>query len=225
VVGLEEYRRRHDIEQWLQALTAQERQLAAQTKRHADIARLGLGLEEFSRRISQGLEQATWEQRRQLIEWLVARVVITNGEVEIRYVIPTSPAAQTSGICHLRSDYRGHVWPHQGSVTCRHALRPMRPHLLRRHHVCRHRGLLARTMSPDPRLGPFGRWHRREHLQLEAGQLRSSQPGRRLGSPLLMDSSVRFLQRSATGLVRNFAVIIPAFSECRRGSLIGLWNA
>jgi hypothetical protein len=225
VVDLEEYRRRHDIEQWLQALTAQERQLAAQTEPHADIARLGLGLEEFSRRISQGLEQATWEQRRQLIEWLVARVVIINGEVEIRYAIPTSPAAQTSGICHLRSDYRDHVWPHQGLATCRHALGPIRPHLLRRHHACRHRRLLARTMSPDPRLGPFGRWHRREHLQLEVGQLRSSQPGRRLGSPLLMDPSVRFLQRSATGLVRNFAVIIPAFSECRRGSLIGLRNA
>ncbi|MFH5947694.1 recombinase family protein, partial [Roseomonas xinghualingensis] len=65
VVGLEEYRRRrHDIEQRLQALATQERQLAAQTKRQADIARLGLGLEEFSRRISQGLGQATWEQKR-----------------------------------------------------------------------------------------------------------------------------------------------------------------
>ncbi|MFK4048199.1 recombinase family protein, partial [Roseomonas mucosa] len=107
VVGLDEYRRRRgDLEQRQQALAAQEQQLAAQTERQADIARLGLSLEEFSRRIRQGLDQATWEQRRQLIEWLVTRVIVTNGEVEIRYVIPTSPAAQTGGICHLRSDYR-----------------------------------------------------------------------------------------------------------------------
>ncbi|WP_198384363.1 hypothetical protein [Roseomonas sp. KE2513] len=40
VVGLEEYRRRRrDIEQRLQALATQERQLAAQTDRQADIAR------------------------------------------------------------------------------------------------------------------------------------------------------------------------------------------
>ncbi|WP_232481076.1 zinc ribbon domain-containing protein, partial [Roseomonas sp. KE2513] len=43
VVGLEEYRRRRgDLEQRQQALAAQEQQLAAQTKRQADIARLGL---------------------------------------------------------------------------------------------------------------------------------------------------------------------------------------
>ena len=120
VVGLDEYRRRRgDLEQRQQALAAQEQQLAAQTERQADIARLGLSLEEFSRRIRQGLDQATWEQRRQLIEWLVTRVIVTNGEVEIRYVIPTSPAAQTGGICHLRSDYREWLQPTQTSPRLR----------------------------------------------------------------------------------------------------------
>jgi site-specific DNA recombinase len=47
-------------------------------------------VERFCQRVSQGLEQASWEQKRQLIEWLTARVVVTNREVEIRYVIPTS---------------------------------------------------------------------------------------------------------------------------------------
>jgi site-specific DNA recombinase len=41
----------------------------------------------------------------------VARVVVTNGEVEIRYVIPTNPTSQTNGICHLRSDYRERLQP------------------------------------------------------------------------------------------------------------------
>jgi site-specific DNA recombinase len=59
----------------------------------------------------------------------VARVVITNGEVEIRYVIPTSPAAQTSSICHLRSDYRASVLPPQELAETGYTIRPPRPEL------------------------------------------------------------------------------------------------
>ena len=71
----------------------EERQLGAQVDRQVELARLGLSMEEFCRRVSQGLKQASWEQKRQLIEWLVARVVVTDGEVEIRYVIqPAQPA-------------------------------------------------------------------------------------------------------------------------------------
>jgi site-specific DNA recombinase len=156
VVRLEEYqRRRGDLGQRQQALATQEQQLAAQTERQADIARLGLGLEGFSQRVSQGLEQATWEQKRQLIEWLVTRVVVTNGEVEIRYVIPTSPAAQNSGHCHLRSDYRALDLQAQELAAHLHALRPLRTLLLQRHHTRRRHHLLARPMSPEPSsIGP-----------------------------------------------------------------------
>jgi len=101
VVGLEEYqRRRRDLEQREQALAGQERQLEAPVDRHVEIARLVLSMEEFCRRASQGLEQASWEQKRQLIEWLVARVVVTDGDVEIRYVIPTSRAGEAAHYCH-----------------------------------------------------------------------------------------------------------------------------
>jgi site-specific DNA recombinase len=139
VMGLEEYqRRRRDLEQRQHALATQEQQLAGQAERQADIARLGLSVEEFSRRISHGLDLANWEQKRQLIEWLVARVVVTNGEVEIRYVIPTNPTSQTNGICHLRSDYRERLQPAQAPPGLRvdHArtsgsaarAHPARPH-------------------------------------------------------------------------------------------------
>jgi hypothetical protein len=74
--------------------------------RRAEIARLGLNLDAFCQRVRHGLAQATWEQKRQLIESLVARVVVADGEVEIRYVIPTTPAAEASRLCHLRSDHR-----------------------------------------------------------------------------------------------------------------------
>ena len=107
VVGLDEFRRRRGaLEQKGQALDAQLRQLEAQVDRQTEIARVGLSLDEFCRRVREGLDRATWAQKRQLIEWLVARVIVTDGEVEIRYVIPTSPAGEATRFCHLRSDYR-----------------------------------------------------------------------------------------------------------------------
>ena len=122
MVRLEEYqRRRRDLEQREQALAGQERQLEAQADRRAEIARLGLSMAEFCRRVSQGLAQASWEQRRQLIEWLVARVVVTDGEVEIRYVIPTSSASEAARFCHLRSDYRTRVQAPEVAAACRPA--------------------------------------------------------------------------------------------------------
>jgi hypothetical protein len=52
-----------------------------------------------------GLEQASFEQKRQLIELLLDRVVVTNEKVEIRYVIPTSANSEHTRICYLRSNY------------------------------------------------------------------------------------------------------------------------
>jgi site-specific DNA recombinase len=107
VLSLEEYRRRRpDLERAQQALDAQAAQLEAQVDRQAAIKRLGLSVEDFCRRVRDGLEQATWEQKRQLVEWLVARVIVTNGEVEIRYVIPTTPDKEAKRFCQLCSDYR-----------------------------------------------------------------------------------------------------------------------
>jgi hypothetical protein len=52
-----------------------------------------------------GLGQAGFEQRRQLVELLIDRVVVTDGQVEIRYVIPTTPGSTRTRFCHLRTDY------------------------------------------------------------------------------------------------------------------------
>jgi len=115
VLGLEELRRRRrDLDQAKEALEAQVRQLEAQVDRQTEIARLSLSIDEFCRRVRDGLEQATWEQKRQLIEWLVVRVIVTDGEVEIRYAIPTSPAGEATRFCHLRSDYRAPLGEAQG---------------------------------------------------------------------------------------------------------------
>jgi site-specific DNA recombinase len=43
-----------------------------------------------------GLDRAGFEQRRQLVELLIDRVVVTDSQVEIRYVIPTTPGGTTT---------------------------------------------------------------------------------------------------------------------------------
>jgi site-specific DNA recombinase len=124
VVGLDEFRRRRGaLEQKGQALGTQVRQLEAQVDRQAEIACVGMRMDEFFRRVRDGLDQATWEQKRRLIECLVARVIVADGEVEIRYVIPTSPAGEATHFCHLRSDYRAAVGQAEGGACRGHPLR------------------------------------------------------------------------------------------------------
>jgi site-specific DNA recombinase len=36
---------------------------------------------------------------------LIDRVVVTDAEVEIRYVLPTTPESEHVRFCHLRKDY------------------------------------------------------------------------------------------------------------------------
>jgi site-specific DNA recombinase len=106
VVPLEEYkRRRQELEQRLEGLTAQMRQLEASASKHVELAGIAQSMEEFCQRVSAGLEQASFEHKRQLIELLIDRVVVTNEEVEIRYVIPTSASSEQVRFCHLRSNY------------------------------------------------------------------------------------------------------------------------
>jgi len=40
-----------------------------------------------------------------LVELLIDQVVVTDEEVEIRYVIPTSPEGPHHPFCHFRTDY------------------------------------------------------------------------------------------------------------------------
>jgi site-specific DNA recombinase len=53
-----------------------------------------VSVEDFCRRVQAGLDTATFEQKRQLIELVIDQVIVANGDVEIRYVIPTSPSSE-----------------------------------------------------------------------------------------------------------------------------------
>jgi hypothetical protein len=119
---LAEYeRRRRDLEQRDEALAGQERQLEAQADQRIELAGVAGSVEEFCERVRSGLADATFEQRRELVELLVDRVIVTDEEVEIRYVVPTDPSSEKVRFCHLRSDYLDHpnlgvALPEQGFV-------------------------------------------------------------------------------------------------------------
>ena len=106
MIALTEYqRRRQELDQKIQALAAQTQQLDAHADHHAELAGLVTSIAAFCQRVRTGLTQTTFEQKRTLVELLIDRVVVANDEVEIRYVIPTSPAGEHTRFCHLRKDY------------------------------------------------------------------------------------------------------------------------
>jgi site-specific DNA recombinase len=106
VIPLAEYqRRRQAVEDRAQALRIQADQLEAQVDRTAQLAGWAGSATDFCRRVQAGLDQADFAQRRQLVELLIDRVVVTDDEVEIRYVIPIGPDGERGRFCQLRKDY------------------------------------------------------------------------------------------------------------------------
>ena len=110
VIPVAEYqRRRQDVEQKRASLDLQMSQLATQVDRQAEVMQLATSVQEFCRRTHAGLAEATFEQKRALVELLVDRVLVIRDEVEIRYAVPTHPRGEGSRFCHLRKDYFDHI--------------------------------------------------------------------------------------------------------------------
>jgi site-specific DNA recombinase len=106
VIGLSEFeRKRQELSQTQHGLQTQLRQLEAQAQQHLDLMGLADGLSSFCQRIAPSLEVLDFTQRRQLVELLIDRVVVADGAVEIRYVVPTGPKGEAIPFCHLRLDY------------------------------------------------------------------------------------------------------------------------
>lgn len=117
VIPLNEYeRRRRELTQKEQALAHQEEQLVGEAEHQQALAGIVGSIAAFCQRVQQGLAQATFEQKRQLVMLLIDRVIVTDDVVEIRYVIPTTPTAEQIRFCHLRKDYFHH--PAACGVAC-----------------------------------------------------------------------------------------------------------
>jgi site-specific DNA recombinase len=81
--------------------------------RRQELAGLSRSIEDFCERIRTGLQQATFDQKRKLVELLIDRVIVSDGEVEVRYVMPTCKNSEQIRFCHLQLDYRARSSPRE----------------------------------------------------------------------------------------------------------------
>jgi site-specific DNA recombinase len=100
-------RKRHELEQKVTSLRAQQQQVEARVQQRRGLEQIAASIEQFCSQVRAGLQAATFEQRRLLVELLLDQVVVTDEEVEIRSVMPTSPNGVRQPFCQLRLDYRG----------------------------------------------------------------------------------------------------------------------
>jgi site-specific DNA recombinase len=106
VIGLGELeRKREELDRRQATLTAQQRQLDAAAEQRLELQAVADGIEAFCRTVRAALATATFPQRRQLAELLIDRVVVTDDQVEIRYVLPTTPDGPHRPFCQLRKDH------------------------------------------------------------------------------------------------------------------------
>ena len=119
-------RKRKELEGRADALLAHKRQLDASAQERTELAAIADSIAEFCEQVRAGLADATFEHKRRLVELLIDRVIVTDEEVEIRYVVSTSPEGPHQPFCHLRTDYLpllSFLAPgrHLGEVACRPA--------------------------------------------------------------------------------------------------------
>ena len=98
-------RKRKELKGRSDALLTQKRQLEAAARERTELSGIANSIEKFCEQVKGSLSNASFEQRRALVELLIDRVIVTDEEVEIRYVIPTSPEGPHQPFCHLRTDY------------------------------------------------------------------------------------------------------------------------
>jgi site-specific DNA recombinase len=98
-------RKRQDLDRRHATLLTQQRQLDATAGQRLELQAIADGIERFCQTVRASLAAATFEQRRLLAELLIDRVIVTGDQVEIRYVLPTSPDGPHRPFCQLRKDH------------------------------------------------------------------------------------------------------------------------
>ncbi len=117
-ITLEELRSRaRSLDARLADLAREEQQVAASAEQQAQITLLATRVEAFRASIIQGLDQATFARRRELVELLIDRVLVDGDQVEIRYIIPfggttdRKVALQSGHLAVLCPRQRGNLSP------------------------------------------------------------------------------------------------------------------
>ena len=98
-------RKRRELAAHRENFGAQQRQLEASARQRIELSAVAESVAAFCAQVRTGLRRATFTQRRALVELLIDRVIVTDAEVEIRYVFPLTPASEKIRFCHLRKDH------------------------------------------------------------------------------------------------------------------------
>jgi site-specific DNA recombinase len=115
VLELKEFERtRRELNQRQASVEEQQRQLSVSVTQQQDLQVVAQGMEAFCAQVRAGLASASFAQRRTLVELLIDRVIVTDGAVEIRYVIPTAPAGTYRRFSQLRLNYL--AYPGRGAL-------------------------------------------------------------------------------------------------------------
>ena len=100
--------KRNELARKQEALRVQIIQLQTQVDQRMELGQVAGSIEAFCVQVRPVLDQADFAQKRQLVELLIDRVIISDENVEIRYVISTHPEGPHVPFCHLRADYRSY---------------------------------------------------------------------------------------------------------------------
>ena len=121
VLSLAEFERKQaELDKKQQAIQVQQSQLEAMATEQLELSTIALSIDAFCTQIQPVLAQANFAQKRQLVELLIDRVVVTDEKVEIRYVIPTRPEGPHHPFSHLCTDYLG---PHTNAIQAQQVRR------------------------------------------------------------------------------------------------------
>ncbi len=99
--------RKSSIEQRISQLQEQIRNIKAAEKKEIDYKKIFNNIDAFCGAVKQGIENASFEDRRKIIELLVEEVIVTNGKVEIVHIIPLEKNANLQ--LHGRNRVQGEV--------------------------------------------------------------------------------------------------------------------
>ena len=80
--------RKSSIEQKASQFQEQIKYIKAAEKNEIDFKRIFDNIGAFCDAVKQGIENASFEDRRKIIELLVEEIIVTNGKVEIAHIIP-----------------------------------------------------------------------------------------------------------------------------------------
>jgi len=103
--------RKGSVEQKISQIQEQIKNLKAAEKSEMDHRKIFDNIATFCNAIKRGINNASFEDRRKIIELLVEEVIVTNGEVEIIHILPFDKKGELQlngiirAICVLSYDF------------------------------------------------------------------------------------------------------------------------